>query len=87
MKEDSILINTARGPIIREDHLIVALDKKKIGGACLDVFEEEPLSNDSPLKRFKNVYLSPHNSNASPAVFRKVDLKSIENIFIGLGIK
>ena len=84
--EDSILINTARGSIIKEEDLITALDEKKIGGACLDVFEEEPLCNDSPLKKFANVYLSPHNSNASPAVFRTVDMKSIENIFIGLGI-
>ena len=86
MKEDSILINTARGSIIKEEHLIIALEEKKIGGACLDVFEEEPLSDDSPLKKFENVYLSPHNSNASPTVFRKVHWKAIENIFIGLGI-
>ena len=53
-----------------------------------DHWAQCPFCDDgSPLKRFKNVYLRPHNSNASPAVFRKVDLKSIENIFIGLGIK
>ncbi len=86
MKEDSILINTARGSIIKEEHLITALDEKKIGGACLDVFEEEPLGDNNPLKKFDNVYLSPHNSNASPGVFKKVHSKSIENIFIGLEI-
>jgi len=86
MKDDSVIINTARGSIINEKDLIVAIQESRIAGACLDVFEKEPLANESPLKGLKNVFLSPHNSNASPSVFKTVDIKSIENIFEGLGV-
>ena len=87
MKEDSIIINTARGSIINEKELVNALKKNIIGGAALDVFEKEPLPNNSQLRKFKNVFLSPHNSNASPETFKKVDNQAIRNIFKGLGIK
>jgi len=86
MKSDSIIINTARGSIINESDLIIALQDKIISGACLDVFEIEPLEERSPLKDLDNVFLSPHNSNASPSVFKKVDMQALENIFQGLGV-
>lgn len=86
MKKDAIIINTARGTIINELDLINAIEGKLIGGAALDVFENEPLPPDNRLKYLKNVFLSPHNSNASPDVFNKVDIASIENIFLGLGL-
>jgi len=85
MKKDSIIINTARGPIINQKDLINALDEDLIGGAALDVFEKEPLPKTSKLRNFKNVFLSPHNSNASPETFKKVDIEAIKNIFKGLG--
>ena len=86
MKKDSIIINTARGSIINEEELINALDKNIIGGAALDVFETEPLPDNSKLRNFENVFLSPHNSNASPETFKKVDIEAIKNIFKGLGL-
>ena len=55
-----------------------------IGGAALDVFENEPLPKDSILRNLENVFLSPHNSNGSVEVFNKVDLISIENIITAL---
>ena len=60
MKKDVFLINTSRGAVIEEAALIKALKNKKIGGAGLDVFEEEPLPGNSPLRKLKNVILSPH---------------------------
>jgi D-3-phosphoglycerate dehydrogenase len=62
MKTGAFLINTARGSIINEAVLIEALQSRKIGGAGLDVFEIEPLSQNSPLRKLDNVILSPHTA-------------------------
>jgi len=59
MKDDSILINTGRGPIINEKELVKALKNKEIGGAGLDVYENEPEVEEGLLK-FENVVLTPH---------------------------
>lgn len=62
MKRDALLVNTARGPIVCEADLIEALKNHVIGGACLDVFEVEPLPVDSELRTLKNVVLTPHTA-------------------------
>jgi D-3-phosphoglycerate dehydrogenase len=80
MKPSAIVINTARGPIIKEEDLIKALLEKKIGGAALDVFEVEPLPADSPLKKMPNVMLAPHNANSSPAAWEAVHHSTINNL-------
>lgn len=61
IKNGAILVNIARGQITDTGALIHAL-KDHLGGAVLDVFEEEPLSSDSPLWQMENVILTPHNS-------------------------
>lgn len=62
MKPTAFLINAARGPIVDEAALIDALQTKRIAGAGLDVFEKEPLSKESPLRRMENVILTPHTA-------------------------
>jgi D-3-phosphoglycerate dehydrogenase len=84
MKSTAIIINTARGPIIKEDDLIKALNKKRIGGAALDVFEVEPLPADSPLKKMQNVMLAPHNANSSPEAWEFVHRSTIKNLIDAL---
>jgi glyoxylate reductase len=65
MKKSSYLINTARGQIINEIHLIQALKQSWISGAGLDVFEKEPPSPNNPLLKMNNVVLSPHIGSAT----------------------
>ncbi|UCE95136.1 MAG: D-glycerate dehydrogenase [Candidatus Bathyarchaeota archaeon] len=65
MKKTAILINNARGPVIDEDALYKALKEKRIAGAGLDVFEQEPTPSDNPLLTLENVVVAPHISSAS----------------------
>ncbi len=65
MREDAYLINVARGPIVDEDALIEAIDDGEIAGAGLDVFETEPLPEESPLWGMDEVILTPHKGSAT----------------------
>jgi phosphoglycerate dehydrogenase-like enzyme len=60
MKPTAFLINTARGPIVDEAELVAALRDRRIAGAGLDVFDEEPLSAGHPFTMLPNVVLTPH---------------------------
>lgn len=60
MRPGTILCNASRGPVVDEVALVAALQDGHLGGAALDVFEVEPLSAASPLRRMDNVFLSPH---------------------------
>ena len=86
MKANAVLINTARGPIVNEKDLVNALQEKKIAGAGLDVFEDEPIPADSPLLKMDNVLLAPHNSNSSPTAWENVHWNTIRNLLLGLNI-
>lgn len=60
MKSTAYLINTSRGPIVDESALVHALHDKRIAGAGLDVFDQEPLPRDHPLRTLRNAVLTPH---------------------------
>jgi D-2-hydroxyacid dehydrogenase (NADP+) len=72
MKNTAILINVARGGVVDQKALVDALVGKKIAGAGLDVFEEEPLSPDSKLWDLENVILTPHVAGSRRDYFKKV---------------
>jgi D-3-phosphoglycerate dehydrogenase len=84
MKPTAIVINTSRGPVIKEADLVKALQGGIIGGAALDVFEHEPLPDDSPLKQMSNVMIAPHNANSSAEAWEKVHRSTIDNLIRGL---
>jgi phosphoglycerate dehydrogenase-like enzyme len=66
MKDSAYLVNIARGPIVAESDLIEALQSGRIAGAGLDVFEEEPLPDSSPLWDMPNVVITPHSASFCP---------------------
>ncbi|MFM8319292.1 MAG: phosphoglycerate dehydrogenase [Chloroflexota bacterium] len=86
MKPGAVLLNTARGPVVHEAALVAALQRGRLGGAALDVYEFEPLPLDSPLKTMDNVMLAPHNANSSPMAWERVHRNTIRNLLVGLGL-
>ncbi|GAA2497377.1 D-2-hydroxyacid dehydrogenase family protein [Terrabacter carboxydivorans] len=60
MRADALLVNTSRGPIVDERALLAALDRGHLGGVGLDVFDEEPLPADHPLRTAPRTLLTPH---------------------------
>jgi len=84
MKPTAHLINTSRGPIVDEPALIAALQEKRIAGAAMDVFEEEPLPANSPLRQFANCMFAPHNANSSPRAWDFVHENTVRNLLNGL---
>lgn len=86
MKKTAVIINVARGAVIDEAALIEALQARKIGGAALDVFEQEPLPLESPLWKLDNVILSSHISGnfvtydeSAAALFKENLQRYLEN--------
>ncbi len=69
MKKNAFFINTSRGAVVHEQALIEALRTGQIGGAALDVFENEPLPAASPLRKLENVILTPHTAGEPDALF------------------
>ena len=80
MKENCILINTARGGIINEKDLIWALTNRIIYGAGLDVFETEPPSKDNQLFQLDNVLVTPHNAALTLECRKRMAIETCENI-------
>lgn len=80
MKPDAWLINVARGAVVDEHALATALREGKIGGAGLDVFQEEPLPEDSPLWDLPNTLITPHNSGLSNRLYQRSADLFLENL-------
>ena len=80
MKKTAFLINTARGPIVNEDDLIIALSTNIIMGAGIDVYEKEPLPENNKLRFLPNVLLTPHIGYVTAENYTKYYTQMIENL-------
>ena len=80
MKPSAYIVNTSRGPIISEKALVDALQSKAIAGAGLDVFDEEPLPLDHPLRRLENTVLTPHLGYVTKETYEVFYGDAIEDI-------
>ncbi len=80
MKKSSILINTARGGIINEKDLDIALKKNIIFAAGLDVFEKEPPDLSNPLLKNNKVLLSPHSATFTKECKSRMGIETVQNI-------
>jgi D-3-phosphoglycerate dehydrogenase len=85
MKNDAILVNVGRGPLVDETALIAALTTGEIAGAGLDVFELEPLRAESPLRRLPHVVLGSHNANNLHSAVEYVHSNTMNNLAKILG--
>lgn len=80
MKPSAWLINSSRGPLVDEAALIETLSAKRIGGAALDVYDEEPLPAGHPFRRLDNVLATPHVGYVTEDTYRIFYGDSVENI-------
>ncbi len=80
MKNNIIIINTARGGIINEKDLDYALNNKIIFGAGLDVFEKEPIEMVNPLIKNKKVLLSPHSATFTKECTMRMGIQTVQNL-------
>jgi phosphoglycerate dehydrogenase-like enzyme len=80
MKPTAYLVNTSRGPIVDEPALIRALRQKAIAGAGLDVFDDEPLPLDHPLRQLENTVITPHLGYVTLETYRIFYGHAVEDI-------
>jgi phosphoglycerate dehydrogenase-like enzyme len=86
MKPTAYFVNTARGPLVDEAALIEALRERRIAGAALDVFDQEPLPPDHPFRTLDNVLCTPHigyGSDEGNALFQEGNVKTLLAYFAG----
>jgi glyoxylate reductase len=80
MKTTAIIINTSRGPVIDQDALTEALKTRRIAGAALDVFEEEPIPLTHPLLKLDNLVVTPHIASATRETRRRMAERCAESV-------
>ncbi len=86
MKKSAFLVNVGRGPVVDESALAAALKQGLIAGAALDVFEEEPLPQNSPLWDIPNLMFSPHVAGhivEYPGLVRELFVRNLERYVKG----
>lgn len=81
LKASALLINTARAAIVDQDALLEALQEKRIGGAGLDVFLQEPLPADNPWVKLDNVVLTPHVGWVTNEASERLARAPVDNVF------
>jgi phosphoglycerate dehydrogenase-like enzyme len=80
MKPDALLVNTSRGPVVDTDALVAALKAGRLGGAAVDVFDEEPLPADHPLRSTPRLLATPHIGYVTEGGYRIFYSQVVENI-------
>lgn len=80
MRDDAYLVNVARGGVVDQPALVEALERGELAGAALDVFEEEPLPEDSPLWGMDEVVVTPHAAAATRDYYRDIAALVRENV-------
>jgi len=80
MKRGAMLINTARGPIVESRALVDALNAGQLGGAGLDVFDDEPIPAGHPLLACQQVVLTPHNADQTPEGMELLNAGVVDNV-------
>ncbi|MGE0608333.1 MAG: NAD(P)-dependent oxidoreductase [Pirellulales bacterium] len=80
LRPGALLVNTARGAIVDTAALVAALDSGRLGGAGIDVFDNEPLPADHPLLACDQVVLTPHNADQTPEGVERLNAGVIDNV-------
>ncbi len=80
MKRGSVLVNTARGTLVDEEALAAGLRSDQVAAAGLDVFWEEPLKADNPLREMPNVVMTPHSAAATAESVRRMSLSCADSV-------
>ena len=80
MKQGALLINVARGGVVDTDALISALNSGHLGGAAIDVYDQEPLAADHPLLTCEQVILTPHCADMTPEGVELLNEGAVDNI-------
>jgi D-3-phosphoglycerate dehydrogenase len=80
----ALLVNVSRGPMIDEAALVRALESGQVAAAALDVFEEEPMTADNPLRRFEQCVFGSHNGSNTTEGVLDCSAKAVDNLLAGL---
>ncbi len=80
MKPSAFFINTSRGPVADEKAIEAALKGKKIAGAAIDVYDEEPLALDHPFRKLDNIVITPHLGYVTAENYKRFYVQMVENI-------
>lgn len=80
MQTHALLINTSRGPLVDHDALLAALREGRIGGAGIDVYDQEPLAADAAIRKAPNTLLTPHLGYSVQETFESFYRQTVENL-------
>lgn len=81
----ALVINVSRGPMVQESALVAALESGHVAAAALDVFEEEPMTPDNPLRRFEQCVFGSHNGSNTREGVLDCSAQAVRNVIAGLG--